>query len=330
MKQTLNWLLLVPVVLAAILACNKEEEEESSPESMGGAIVYDIPYYVLKGETVTMSASGVVYPADAYYKWYVAGVFTDTLTANTITVRFPDSLGVFNVTAYSYSDGFYSLSTVQAVTTIDTTWNTSLTGLARAEDVFVDERDGRAYRYVTAGGLDWFAQNLAWQGAGVPFKASRATAPLFGSFYTWNEAVGGNVCPEGWRIPDREDWESLAAALNNGNPLPFIDNWAGIGERLSADAYMNEDRMWPYSPDNAHTNVIGWNAIPLGYSFANDAKQFQGVYQYALWWCATEKDAKQAYYRYIWYDNGDFPMNYTDKDDLRASVRCVRTHPQSL
>ena len=312
-----------------LAACKEEEEEEATPGSMSGSITYDIPYYVLNGETVTMTASGITYPKDVYYKWYVSGVYSDTLTAPTITVRFPDSLGVFTVSAHSYSPGFYSNSTAQQVMTIDTTWNTSLSGLSRRDgDYIVDARDGRAYYYVTLGDLDWFSQNLAWQGSGSPFQASPATAPLFGSFYTWNEAVHDDVCPEGWRVPDHADWESLAMVLSGGKPLPFIDNWAGLGVKASADAYMNNGRIWPYSPDNAHTNDFGWNALPLGFSTAGGEKVVTGYSEYGCWWSATEKNATQGFYRYIWYDRGDFPMSYTDKDDMRASVRCVRTHPR--
>jgi len=321
-------LTLVLLFVSGLSSCKKTEEEEETSLSMSGTIVFDVPYYVLKGETVTMTASGIIHPKIVNYHWYVTGVYTDSLATNTITVQFPDSIGIFTVSATSLADGFYSNASSQSVTTIDTAWNTSLTGLKRADDWIVDDRDGLAYGYVTVGGLDWFVQNLAWQGAGVPFKASPATAAMFGSFYTWNEAMSGNVCPEGWSVPTEEDWVSLATELNDGIPLPFIDNWAGIGSMLSADAYLNESRMWPYSPDNIHTNDIGWNALPLGYTFAT-ATLFEGVNEYGCWWSATEKNERQAYYRYIWYDRGDCPVSYTDKDDLRASVRCVRTHPQS-
>ena len=331
MNQThfFRWYGLAVLLLLSLVACKETEEEETTRDSMSGSVTFDIPYYVLKGETVTLSASGVFYPAEVTYKWFISGVYTDTLALSTVTVRFPDSIGVFTVTAQSFADGFYSNSSTQQVTTIDTAWNSSLTGLVKSENSIVDDRDGRRYGYVTAGDRDWFSQNLAWQGAGVPVQASPATAGMFGSFYTWNEAMSGDVCPEGWSVPTREDWESLAAVLNGGKPLPFIDNWAGLGAKASADAWLNDSRMWPYSPDNTHTNDIGWNALPMGFTFANTT-QFSGLNYYGYWWSATEKNETQAFYRYIWYDLGDFPMGYADKNDLRACVRCVRMHPQSL
>ena len=61
-------LALVLFALTAVTACKQEEEEEETPGSMSGTIVYDIPYYVLKGETVTMTASGIIYPKEVFYK----------------------------------------------------------------------------------------------------------------------------------------------------------------------------------------------------------------------------------------------------------------------
>ena len=325
----IGWLVVFAALFSGLVSCKAAEEEEETSESMTGNVTFNIPYYVLKGETVTMTASGILYPKDLMYRWFVSGVYEDSLSTSTISVHFPDSLGVFTVTAQAVAPGFYLSSNAVTVTTIDTTWNTSLTGLSRSDDFVVDGRDGHAYRYVTLGGLDWFSQNLAYQGTGVPFRSSPATAAMFGSFYTWNEAVGGNVCPDGWRVPTHDDWESLSAVMNGGRRLSFIDNWAGLGAKASAEAYLNEERMWPYSPDNLHTNEFGWNALPLGQTFGK-GESFLGLNEYGFWWSATEKDAGSGYYRYIWYDRGDFPMSYTGKNDMRASVRCVRTHPQSL
>ncbi len=326
--KRIGWLFAVAALFLGLSGCKAEEEEEAQSETMTGSVTFDIPYYVLKGETVTMSASGIIYPKDVTYHWYISGVYDDSLSFQKISVRFPDSLGTFQVSGIAYADGYYISSKSISVTTIDTTWNTSLQGLARSHQVMVDARDGKSYQYVTLGGLDWFSQNLAYQGTGIPFKASKAAAPLFGSMYTWNEAVTENVCPEGWRVPSNEDWESLAAAMNSGKALPFFDNWAGLGMKASADAYINESRMWPYSPDNTHTNTYGWNGLPLGYTYGNGI-EYVGMNNYGFWWSSSEKDAGNGFYRYIWYDRGDFPMSYTGKSDMRINVRCVRTHPQS-
>jgi len=328
----MDWkkLLAVPATLLALLvamtAC-KATEEETKDDSMSGSVEFSIPYYVLKGETVTMTASGIIDPHEVIYKWYVSGVYLDTLNSRSVTIRFPDSLGVFKVTATSYANGYYTSSTTQEVTTVDTTYNTSLTKVPRSGQTIVDLRDGMQYSYVTIGELDWFSQNLAYHtdALGVPYKASPSVTGMFGSVYTWKEAQE-NPCPDGWRVPDNADWASLGTEMA-GYPVPFIDDWAGLGEKASPDAYLNDNRMWPYSPDNLHTNDFGWNALPLGIT-SNEAKVWSGEKEYGYWWSASEKNANQGYYRYIYYDRDAFPVGFGSKDGIRIGIRCVRMHPQ--
>ena len=336
MKKTALYSLLV-LLLVSAFSCRTAEEEEVTGESMSGAIDFDVPYYVHKGQTVTMRASGITYPRDAYYKWYVSGVYADTLTSNVITVRFPDSLGVFNVSAVSFAPGFYSNSSTRTVTTVDTSYNGSVKGLSRSGFSIVDARDGMVYDYVTIGDFDWFSQNLAYvdRTEAVYYKQSPAVASLFGAFYTFYEAARLKICPEGWYVPGNAEWENLAASVNGGVALPFIDNWAGLGSKLSADASFNGSRLWPYSPDNTHTNDFGWNALPLG-SMTSDGSQVAGERSYGYWWSASESADGYAYYRYIYYDEGSFPMGSVRAggsdgyvSGVRMSVRCVRKHQQS-
>ena len=326
---TLSTALLL--LLAATVACKDDEEEDVTGESMSGVIEYSIPYYVLKGELVTMTASGIIDPVDVSYKWYITGLYLDTLSFSTITVRFPDSIGVFTVSATSNAPGYYTSTTSQTVTTVDTAYNASLRNVPRSGQSIVDPRDGREYAFITIGGLDWFSQNLALHNYPFfnncrPYKNSPSAVSLFGVYYTWEEA-NANPCPEGWRVPDNADWASLGSAMA-GRPVAFVDDWAGLGSKASADALLNEERMWPYSPDNTHTNDFGWNALPLGLS-TEDGKSWSGENAYGYWWSATEKNAVHGYYRYIYYDRDAFPMGFADKEVVRAAIRCVRTHPQS-
>ena len=336
----MDWkrLLAVPAALLLLLAvtgaCKKEEEEEATGESMSGVVEFSIPYYVLKGEIVTMTASGIIDPREVTYKWYVSGVFIDTLSTSTVSVQFPDSIGTFTVSATSYAHGYYTAASTQTVTTIDTTYETSLKNVPRSGKSFIDPRDGQEYSYVTLGGLDWFSQNLAFgpqryipgDYSAKPYKNSPSAVGLFGVYYTWEEAHD-NPCHEGWRVPDNGDWASLGTAMA-GHAVSFIDDWEGLGSKASANVLLNDVKMWPYSPDNAHTNDFGWNALPLGIT-DEAAKVWSGEKQYGYWWSATEKNMDQGYYRYIYYDRDAFPVGFASKTGVRAAIRCVRTHPQS-
>ncbi len=331
-----NICLLALMALPLLASCKKDEEETETKPSLIGSVTFDFPEYVLKNEVITLTAEGIVYPADIKYSWYCNSAWPDTIGIKTVTIKTPDSLGVFSISATGQSEGYYSASSTKTFTTIDTARNASLKGLADAQNTFTDNRDGITYDYVTVGSLDWFAQNLAWDGAGVPFRNSPVMDKLFGRLYHWDEATGGisasglgagpqGVCPKGWSIPTNEDWADLASAVS-GSAVEFGAKWEGIGEKLSAQGLLNGDKLWPYSPDNLHTNVFGWNALPVGSSSMNHSN-FNDFCKYGFWWSATEKGSDQAYFRYIYCDMNSFPMSSSSKTDFGASVRCVRITP---
>jgi len=325
--------ILLALTLCFVPVSCSEEDDEDDTSYMTGTVEFDHPTYVLVGQVVTFEAKGITTPSDPEYKWRVADIYSDTLKVNPVTIQFPDTLGSYTVTAYAYADGYYGSSTAVTINTVDTTLATSLTGIHRGKNVFVDQRDGKSYRYEQIGSLEWFTQNLAYDRKGAAYENSPATHSFFGRFYYWNEATLGQsgsgilggpqgICPKGWRIPTNEDWADLARAMA-GREISFYDKWEGLGSKASAEAYFNEERLWNYSPDNLHTNDFGWNALPLG-NTQYDMETFSGFNEYAFFWSATEKNDNQAYLRYIYYDLGDFPANYTSKKGFGANVRCVR------
>lgn len=331
-----NICLVAIFALPLLTACKKDEEETETKPSLVGSVTFDMPEYLPKNEVITMTAGGIAYPSDIRYSWYSSAIAKDTLALRTVTVRTPDSLGVFSISACGQCEGYYAATTTRSFTTVDPARNGSLKGLAAPQKTFTDPRDGMTYDYVTVGSLDWFAQNLAWDGAGVAFRQSPVMDGLFGRFYHWEDATGGvtasglgagpqGVCPKGWSIPTNEDWADLASAVNGG-ALAFDDKWDGIGEKLSAQGVFNGEKLWPYSPDNLHTNTFGWNALPVG-STSMDHSKSNDFCKYGFWWSATEKGSDQAYFRYIYCDMNSFPMSSSSKTDFGASVRCVRITP---
>ncbi len=323
------------------VACDKDDEETETKNYLVGEISTNAPAYTTIGATLTLTASGIVYPPDIKYTWLFSKVYPDTIPSNPVSIHMPDSIGDYSLTAVAipgddYRDDYYSEYLTFSITVLDTALNQSLTGLTYDKSI-IDQRDGKRYHIAKIGNLEWFTQNLAWGQSGTSYYGSDAIDALFGRFYTWNEATGGvsasglgqgpqGVCPQGWRIPTNEDWADLASSLSDGEIDSFFNNWNFIGEKLSADAYLNGSRMWPYSPDNIHTNVAGFNAIPAG-NVQHNSSLFRNNGEYAFWWSASEKNENQAYYRYIYYDLGSAPYGSTDKSRFGATVRCIRFLP---
>lgn len=189
--------------------------------------------------------------------------------------------------------------------------------LTACSESFTDSRDGQSYDIVKIGDLTWMAENLNYETetSACPDGDSRNCKRL-GRLYTWAEAK--TVCPEGWRLPTKEDFESLVAAQSSslsraGAALKAKDGWFKKGNG---------------------TDEFGFNALPAGYRGAvlkaDDGAvtggKFDGVGGYAYFWSATE-DAENpesnAYYLFLSFSSDAASINAFAKEDYR-SVRCVK------
>ncbi len=330
----------------ATVACEEEEEEY---ESMSGNLSFDFPEYVIVGQEVSSYISGIVTPSNPRYFWVshdmdIKGTESDTIYSQSVTFIVPDMPGEYEVKGYARADGYYSKNKNAKVIAIGGSIN-DMSGWEKGTEQITDERDGATYHVREYGNLKWFTQNLRYAGdtansdpslrdtLGIAYGNTDAVGVVFGRLYSWNDATGGEsgsglgggpqgACPDGWSIPTKEDWEDLALAVS-GESMDFWDNWDGLGESMSAPIILNDGILWPYSPDNSHTNTYGWNGSPFG-----NSKDFYAVYEnisiYGMWWSSLEEENGDVAYRSIYYNTDIFPAYLTDKDSYGVSVRCVR------
>lgn len=89
--------------------------------------------------------------------------------------------------------------------------------------MFCDSRDSSAYKFTTIApeGSDysetWMAEDLHYETSGYDPDANldiswQNNYGGHGIFYTWTTAI--SVCPEGWHLPSKEEYESLIEAAN--------------------------------------------------------------------------------------------------------------------
>lgn len=340
-KRILKLLIVAGVVCLGFTSC-KDDEEES--RYVSGTLSFDLPIYAFPGESFDVEASGIVSPkGDSVSYQFVGKAFDpDTLVAASGRITVPYTCGTYTLTLYAKAVGYLGTSTSRSVTVIPASYKEAVDGFVVPEHSFTDERDNKVYYYKTYGPLDWFVQNLNYCEVGTSYLGESAQGFLYGSLYSWAQAVTGEqnpgelpevtdglgagpqgVCPQGWSVPTLEDWAQLATSLS-GTPVTFFDAWDNLASSVCVDAKVNGAKMWKFHPDNTKTNTSGWNALPAGYgSMAGDF--FTGQKLTSFWWTSrTEASQGKAYYRYVHYAQGGFPFAQTDKYNVYASVRCVR------
>ena len=340
--MNIKWirLLAFAAMLLAVVSC--KDDDETDYEYMSGNLVYDMPTYAVVNQEITSYVTGITTPSSPRYFWVSHDIEisdTDTLYSQSITFTTPSVPGKYSITVFARADGYYSTSSTSDIQVINADMS-QIGGWLQGSSSVRDSRDGEVYRTEVIGSLEWFIQDLRYDGTesggellGRPYDNSEGIDNIFGRLYSWNDATGGETgsglgggpqgaCPEGWSVPTAEDWEDLALATG-GAELDFYDNWPGLGEMLSAPITIAGSAMWPYSPDNMHTNTVRWNGFPNGNSRDN-----YGIYEniavYGMWWSSSEMDNGMVPYRYMFYNSGDFNVYYTDKESYGVSVRCVR------
>lgn len=175
--------------------------------------------------------------------------------------------------------------------------------MVACSESFTDPRDGQSYGIVQIGSQTWMAENLNYEieGSACP-EGDNRNCSKYGRLYNWDMAR--TVCPEGWRLPDRADFEQLIASAGGmdfaGEKLKSTSGWFKKGN--GSDDY-------------------GFNALPAGYRQGNG--RFDGIGGYAHIWSAVETPDGLAYYMLLDFSIKAAKLSAFGKDEAR-SVRCVK------
>ncbi len=199
---------------------------------------------------------------------------------------------------------------------------------------FTDTRDGQTYKTVKIGKQTWMAQNLNYEpqtGKSWCYENDTSYCNKYGRLYDWNTAR--TVCPIGYHLPSREEWDSLGRAMG-GRGLPdagYLDAvpkdaiWGAIWHDTGKKLKSKSGWRWNHfdSVSGGGTDNYGFSALPGG-------ERYDGRFNHAgnkgAWWTATACRKDYAYIRDLdfrstfWYDS------YTERSS-GLSVRCVADTP---
>jgi len=160
---------------------------------------------------------------------------------------------------------------------------------------FVDERDGKKYLTVKIGNQTWFAENLKYkpnEGKCWLPENEEKNINRYGYLYSYETAQ--NVCPTGWSLPGKTDFEVLLEQ----------ENIRGLAINLIASGNSNFDALL----GGTH---MGVNYVPNGYGTS--------------FWTKTDISNKKIWVMSIGIDNPKVNISEIQKkNSFGYPVRCIK------
>ena len=184
--------------------------------------------------------------------------------------------------------------------------------------------------FVTIGKQKWMAKNLevatyrngdiipqvtdpiAWAalttGAWCYYNNDPFYGAMYGKLYNWYAVIDARgLAPKGWHIPIDEEWATISTFLGG-------DDIAGGKMKTTVI------NLWA-APNNSATNESGFTGFPGGYRYSDGT--FFNVGGYGVWWSATQLNAANAGFRYLYFNAGYLGKNSSSEKNA-FSVRCLR------
>ena len=203
--------------------------------------------------------------------------------------------------------------------------------------VFVDKRDDQVYRSVKIGEQTWMAENLNYaynqetsslDSSSFCYNNEPDSCAKYGRLYLWSAAMDSaavfgeagkgcgygktcasaatirGVCPEGWHLPSKAEFEALINAVGGksvaGKALKSISGWENSGNV---------------------TDAFGFSALPTGH---RNLDNFTFVGNRTSFWSSFEANSSIGAY-YIFLKNNEEAANlFHGNKNFGPSVRCVR------
>ena len=209
---------------------------------------------------------------------------------------------------------------------------------------FTDERDGQVYRYTTIGNLVWMAENLRYD---APYSmcssdtsfirqycelieheceteacCKESLCRTFGRYYSIieggsefgyiNRALADTICPKGWHIPTKEEWEDLNKKFRVDG-----EKESGVIDRMKS----NDSIFFEISksfPNKNSRMIVGnddclFSVIPTGF-MVSEGKFYESG---AFFLSSTQKD-NHFVYSFRITNNLNFLSH-----EYRNTIRCV-------
>jgi uncharacterized protein (TIGR02145 family) len=207
------------------------------------------------------------------------------------------------------------------------------------ENTFIDNRDGKQYKWIKIGTQVWMAENLAYLPSVNKFSDESMTEPCYyvygydgnstteaksaenyktyGVLYNWPAAAV--ACPAGWHLPADAEWKVLEMYLGMSQEEADKIGYRGTDE---GSQLAGNSQLWNTGSlkNNAAFGKSGFMGLPAGF-FYNGITT--GLGRDCKWW-SDEISSTRALDRSLYYSGALAGRGDASLKKYGYSVRCIR------
>ena len=348
-------LILLPILLLTLFSCSPEEEtqaptstvQSTTPEpepETPAPVVAQYTLTVTAGEGGNVSSEGGTYdegtnvsvtatPSEGYE--FVGWEGNDSSNSNlSITVNSSQSLNAL----------FQLIPNDEIIIT----------------DGTATDQDGNTFGWINYDSQDWAIENAEVvtyrDGTSIPQVTANAEEwgnlttgawcyydndPTKGKLYNWYAIMGihdndpdtpnKEFAPEGWKVPNLDDWEILRANMTalGYSHTGFDKCYYPIAKSMaSISGWETAPNDGSVGKDQNLNNISGFNAYPVGYcNFDGFEGEFKDEGQRARFWSPVSNNSAKSVE--LLYGSSNLEMNFGSNKFFGNSVRFMRNLPKA-
>ena len=198
----------------------------------------------------------------------------------------------------------------------------------------VSDIDGNLYHIITLGKQDWLKENLKathyskgegihhvvgdseWasldKGAYCNYDKNPANADTYGRLYNWFAVEDSrNICPQGWHVPTKDDWQSL---------IDYLGGTSISGGKMKSTGTLQQGTGLWEEPNTGGTNESEFTALPGG-ARDQDGSYSMLTFNASFWSASTNGD--EAWNHLLTFKYATSEQNSNHKKS-GFSVRCIK------
>ena len=328
------------LLVLSLTACEKEDKETDveivpAEPSVGAALpgIIGHNWATMKGSVKPNSLETIVtfeYGSSLDYGNSIRAN-PDTITKNIFTSVSAPLTGLETETEYYFRlKAVNSEGTVYSNDTLFTTLGSSENYISFNTGVSygsLTDIEGNIYKTIEIGSQTWMAENLRTlklnDGTDIPYIENASDwndlnspayclintdTSIYGALYNWYTVSSERLCPEGWSVPNDQDWSVLTDYLGGQTEAAKSLKEAGA-------------RHWLTTNNNTN-NDSGFTALPGGYRNHNGS--FGDLSKSGYFWTSTlDTGSGTVFYRSMYYGYNNVDRSSSNQKS-GFSVRCIK------